>query len=181
MTVPPYVIGTIFLLCFAWSSDHFRNRLYHILVALSIVMIGLILTITLPLKNTGGRYAGLVILLAGTFITSPLTAAWLAGNTPEPGKRTVVIGINGWGNLAGIIGSQLFQAKYGPDYHYPLSVTLGLVAVSLLGYTTYRFVLQFANKRKAKKVAVMTPEEIEDENSNDIRYADAKYTFVYGL
>jgi hypothetical protein len=42
-------------------------------------------------------------------------------------------------------------------------------------------VLQFANKRKAKKVAAMTPEEIEDENSNDVRYADAKYTFVYGL
>jgi hypothetical protein len=118
MTVPPYVIGAIFLLCFAWSSDHFRNRLYHILVALSIVMIGLILTITLPLENTGGRYAGLVILLAGTFITSPLTAAWLAGNTPEPGKRTVVIGINGWGNLAGIIGSELFLAKYSPDYRY---------------------------------------------------------------
>jgi len=181
MTVPPYVIGAIFLLCFAWSSDHFRNRLYHILVALSIVMIGLIMTITLPLANTGGRYAGLVILLAGTFITSPLTAAWLAGNTPEPGKRTVVIGINGWGNLAGIIGSELFLAKYGPDYHYPLSVTLGLVAVSVVGYTAYRFALQFANKRKAKKVAAMTPEEIEDENTNDIRYADSKYTFVYGL
>jgi MFS family permease len=181
MTVPPYVIGAFLLLCFAFSSDHFRNRLYHILVALVIVMVGLILTTTLPLENTGGRYAGLVILLAGTFIASPITAAWLAGNTPEPGKRTVVIGINGWGNLAGIIGSQLFLAEYGPTYHKPLILTLILVAISFVGYTGYRFALQAANNYKAKKVAQMTPEEIEEENTNDVRWADRKYTFVYGL
>ncbi|KAJ6102308.1 MFS general substrate transporter [Penicillium sp. IBT 16267x] len=181
MTVPPYVIGAVLLLCFAFSSDHFRNRLYHILGALIIVMIGLILTVTLPLENVGGRYAGLVILLAGTFIASPLTAAWLAGNTPEPGKRTVVIGINGWGNLAGIIGSELFLAKYGPTYHYPLVLTLVLVAVAFVGYVAYRFALKAANIHKAKKVAQMTPEEIEEESSNDVRWADRKYTFVYGL
>lgn len=181
MTVPPYVIGALLLLCFAFSSDHFRNRLYHILVALLIVMIGLVLTITLPLDNTGGRYAGLVILLAGTFIASPITAAWLAGNTPEPGKRTVVIGINGWGNLAGIIGSQLFLAKYGPTYHFPLVITLILVAIAFVGYTAYRFALQAANRYKAKKVAQMTPEDIEEEKTNDVRWADRKYTFVYGL
>jgi hypothetical protein len=181
MTVPPYVIGTFLLLCFAFSSDHFRNRLYHILVALVIVMVGLILATTLPLENTGGRYAGLVILLAGTFIASPITAAWLAGNTPEPGKRTVVIGINGWGNLAGIIGSQLFLAEYGPTYHKPLILTLILVVIAFVGYTGYRFALQAANNYKAKKVAQMTPEEIEEENTNDVRWADRKYTFVYGL
>ncbi|RFU30412.1 hypothetical protein B7463_g5923, partial [Scytalidium lignicola] len=181
MTVPPYVIGAILLLCFAYSSDHFRNRLYHVLGALIIVMVGLIMTITLPLDNVGGRYAGLVILLAGTFITSPITAAWLAGNTPEPGKRTVVIGINGYGNLAGIIGSELFLAKYGPTYHLPLIITLILVAVAFVGYIAYRFALQAANRYKAKKVAQMTPEEIEQENTNDVRWADRKYTFVYGL
>jgi hypothetical protein len=181
MTVPPYVIGAFLLFCFALSSDHFRNRLYHILVALVIVMIGLIVTITTPLDNIGGRYAGLTILLAGTFITSPLTAAWLAGNTPEPGKRTVVIGINGFGNLAGIIGSELFLAKYGPTYHYPLGITLGLVGVSIIGYVSYRFALKWANKYKAKKIAQMTPEQIEEERTNDVRWADRKYTFVYGL
>jgi hypothetical protein len=180
MTVPPYVIGAGLLLCFAWSSDHFRNRQYHILIALIIVMIGLIMCVTIPLQNIGARYAGLVILLAGTFITSPLTAAWLAGNTPEPGKRTIVIGINGWGNLAGIIGSELFLSKYGPDYRYPLQLTLALIAVAFVGYVAYGITLRLVNKWKAKKVAAMTPQEIEDENVNDIRHADRKYTFIYG-
>lgn len=63
MTVPPYVIGAACLLVFSFVSDHFHTRLWPILVALVIDMIGLVMTITLPL-DIGGRYAGLVILLA---------------------------------------------------------------------------------------------------------------------
>ncbi len=93
----------------------------------------------------------------------------------------MVLAINGWGNLAGIIGSELLQPKYGPDYQFPLKVTLGLVGVSFVGYVAYYFELRFANKYKAKKVAAMTPEELEHENFSDKRYADRKWTFVYGL
>lgn len=180
MTVPPYVVGTIFLLIFAYSSDHFKNRTYHILGGLAIVLIGLIIIITLPLTNTGGRYAGLVVLLAGTFISAPITVAWLAGNTPEPGKRTIILGINGWGNIGGIIGSELFLSKYGPTYHFPLKVTAGLIAASFVGYSCYRLLFLFVNKYKARKVAGMTPEQVEEENMNGTRYADKKWTFVYG-
>ena len=47
MTVPPYVIGTIVLLIFAYLSDHFRTRVFRsrvfpILGGLAIVLIGLI-------------------------------------------------------------------------------------------------------------------------------------------
>lgn len=182
MTVPPYVLGTIMLLAFAYSSDHFRERTCHILVGLLIVIIGLIVVIALPLENVHGRYGGLVVLLAGTFIAAPITVAWLSQNTPEPGKRTFVLGINGWGNLGGIIGSELFLAKYGPDYHYPLKVTVGLIAVAWVGYACYHFELRAVNKYKAKKVRGMSPDEIHEETERaDKRYADRKWTFVYGL
>jgi hypothetical protein len=181
MTVPPYVIGTICLLCFAYSSDHFHERTLHILGGLTIVLIGLILVITLPLENIHGRYGGLVVLLAGTFIAAPITVAWLAGNTPEPGKRAVVLGINGWGNLGGIIGSELYLSKYGPDYHFPLKVTAGLIAISWVGYAAYHFELRAANRYKRKKIAGLTEREIDQEYEGGKRYADRKWTFVYGL
>ncbi len=181
MTVPPYFIGTIVLLVLAYSSDRFHNRVYHILISLSILMVGLIITVTLPLQNIGARYAGLVILLAGTFTVSPITTSWLAGNTPEPGKRTVVIGLNGWGNLAGVIGAEIFLSKYGPTYVYPLKITLAMVAVAFVGFAGNAAVLMFVNKYKARKVAAMQSEEIEEEIRSDKRYADKKWTFVYGL
>lgn len=181
MTVPPYVIGTLVLLLLAASSDHFHERTLHILIGITIVIIGLILVIVLPLNNIHGRYGGLVVLLAGTFVAAPITVAWLAGNTPEPGKRTFLLGINGWGNLGGIIGTELFLSKYGPDYHYPLKVTVGLIAVAWIGYAAYHFELRFANRWKAKKISRMSPEEIEEEERGNKRYADKKWTFVYGL
>ena len=75
---------------------------------MTIVLIGLIMTITIPLENTGGRYAGLLIMIMGAFINSPIVSAWVAGNAPEPGKRTLQLAINGWGNLSGVIGSELY-------------------------------------------------------------------------
>lgn len=105
----------------------------------------------------------------------------LVSNTPETGKRTFVLGLNGFGNLGGIIGSELFLSRYGPDYHYSLKVTAGLIAASCVGYAAYHFELRFANWYKAKKIANMTPEELEEEHTNDVRYADRKWTFVYRL
>ncbi len=56
------------------------ERGYHIFVGLLITLIGLIVTVTV--KAHGGKYAGLCILLFGSYISAPLTVAWLSGNTP---------------------------------------------------------------------------------------------------
>ncbi|KAF1958641.1 MFS general substrate transporter [Byssothecium circinans] len=181
MTVPPYVIGAALLLIFAYSSDHFRERTLHILAGLLLVMIGLIMAFSIPLNYPAARYGGIIVLISGTFIAAPITVAWLSGNTPEPGKRAIVLGINGWGNLGGVVGSELFLARYGPSYIFPLKTTTGLVAISLVGYAAYYFELRMWNKYKAKHIASMTPKEIEEENTNDVRYADKKWTFVYGV
>jgi hypothetical protein len=45
------------------------------------------------------------VLQIGSYTAPPLTVAWLAQNTPSPGKRAIILGFNGWGNLAGVIGS----------------------------------------------------------------------------
>lgn len=91
-----------------------QERGYHILLGLLITLVGLIITVTAP--THGSKYAGLCILTFGSYVSAPLTVAWLSGNTPEPGKRALVLGVNGFGNLSGVIGSQLFRPEYSPDY-----------------------------------------------------------------
>ena len=99
----------------------------------------------------------------------------------ETGKRSLVLGVNGFGNLAGVIGGQLYKHQYAPDYRLPFYVTLGFVATALLGYTSYRFTLQAVNKRRKNIIANKDAVQIETERTDDIRYADRKWTFVYGL
>ena len=91
-----------------------KERGYHILFGLLIALLGLIITVTAHAH--GAKYAGLCILLFGSYVSAPLTVAWLSGNTPEPGKRALVLGVNGFGNLAGVIGAQLFRESYAPEY-----------------------------------------------------------------
>ncbi|KAJ4401639.1 hypothetical protein N0V91_007811 [Didymella pomorum] len=172
MSVPPYLFGAATLYLFALSSDHRRERGYHVIGGLSIALIGLIITVLG--SATTVKYAGLCILLSGSYVPGPLTAAWLSGNTP-------VLGGNGFGNLAGVIGGQLYKHKYAPHYRLPFHVTLGFVATALLGYTAYRFTLKAVNARRKNILASKTAAEIEEERINDTRYADRKWTFTYGL
>lgn len=93
----------------------------------------------------------------------------------------MVLGVNGFGNLAGIIGSELFQSKYGPRYLLPFYVTLGFVATALVGYLSYRYTLLAVNKWRAKKMVGWTDADREAERLSEKRYGDKKYTFMYGL
>jgi hypothetical protein len=99
----------------------------------------------------------------------------------EPGKRSLILGITGFGNLSGVIGSQLYRKAYAPKYLVPFYATLGFVAAALIGYVAYRFILEAVNMRKIKWLERKSSEEVEAETLNAERYADAKMTFVYGL
>ena len=80
-----------------------------------------------------------------------------------------------------MIGSQLFRAEYAPRYLPAFYASLGIIIVAFIGYAAYRFTLKFVNKRRARTIADWSEEQIEDERINDVRYADKKLTFVYGL
>ncbi|KZO92931.1 MFS general substrate transporter [Calocera viscosa TUFC12733] len=181
LSVPPYVAGACVVLLMSWLSDRYRKRGLFIVIGLFVVIIGLILTVTLPLANTNARYGALIILLAGTFVATPLNTSWLASNTPDPGKRTLVLSLNNWSNLAQVYASELFQPQYGPDYQLPMRVLLGLMCLAVVGYTTNSVVLLLVNRWKARQVAKMTAEELQQENVSDKRVGDKKLTFIYGI
>ncbi|KAH8893172.1 hypothetical protein GQ53DRAFT_821898 [Thozetella sp. PMI_491] len=67
-----------------------------------------------------------------------------------------------------------------PALHRPRATTIGLAAATLVQLGLNGVVLWLVHRRKAKKLAAMTPEEIVEENTNDVRYGDKKYTIVYG-
>lgn len=92
-----------------------------------------------------------------------------------------MLGFNGFGNLAGIIGSELFQSKYAPRYLIPFYATLGFIATSIIGYVAYRYTLLAVNKWRMKKMDGWTEGDKEIEGLSDERFGDKKYTFMYGL
>jgi len=149
LSIPPFLLGAVTLWAVTYFSDRARQRIPYILLGLALNLIGLLSALLLPSDYLNTRYLALCILLSGSFIASPLTVAWISGNIREPGKRAVALGINGWGNLAGVIAGQLFSPRYAPAYTRPLAVTAGCVTVSMLGYIAFWGALVRENKRRA--------------------------------
>ncbi|EAT77977.2 hypothetical protein SNOG_14785 [Parastagonospora nodorum SN15] len=150
LTAPPHICGAIVLFCFAWYSDLHRIRLIPVLYGLAIMVAGLTIVVALPVSWAIPRYLALNLLLSGTYVASPLTVAWISGNTPSPGKRAVLLGINGWGNLAGIIAAMLYRPSYAESgYIVPFWWTLISVALSAIGYLV--FLRRLRNENATRK------------------------------
>jgi disulfide bond formation protein DsbB len=131
-------------------------------------------------KNNKLRYVFVHICLAGAGTGGPVVVAWLTDNTPDKGTRSLIIGFNGYSNIAGVIAGQLFKKKYAPTYKRPLTITMILISLGCLGYLAMRAVLMFENKRRAKVIAGWTDEQYEEERRTTERRGDHKLTFVYG-
>ncbi|KAL6703809.1 hypothetical protein ACN47E_009028 [Coniothyrium glycines] len=165
MTAPPHFCGAITLFLFAHYSDKRQIRLKPILFGLIIVVTGLVLVVMLPVTWPISRYLALNVLLAGNYVASPLTVAWISGNTPSPGKRALLLGINGWGNLAGVVSAMLFRPKYAEaGYIVPFWWTLILVACAAVGYLLFLRRLQAENRVRHDIVQKWSEGDVQKEN-----------------
>ncbi|SMR53409.1 unnamed protein product [Zymoseptoria tritici ST99CH_3D1] len=211
LSAPPFACGALVLFAFTIWSDRSRQRLVPILWGLVLLVIGLVIAVATPVEQYWLRYFALCVLLSGSFIASPLTVAWLANNTPEPGKRAILLGINGWGNLAGVFVSVLFTPQ-DRDEGYVRSFTVLLVGVlvAFAGFVLFRVLLVRENRFRERVVGGWTEDDkaredligdvlIEERGGKKFaraiglekvkawfgweeeRRGDAKMTFRYGL
>jgi hypothetical protein len=146
---------------------------------MGLAIIGLVvMTVS---DNAHLRYGFTHVCLAGAFTAGPLAVAWLSGNTPLKGTRSIIIGINGYSNLAGVIAGQLFKVQYAPSYNYPLHATMIMIAVGMVGFLAIRGAYMYTNRWRANKTIGWTEQQYREEAKSGVRRGDQRYTFVYGL
>ena len=126
------------------------------------------------------RYGFLHVCLMGAANMGPLVPAWLADNTPDMGTRSIIIGLNGYSNIGGVIAGQLYKESYAPSFQYPLKVTMILVVIGLCGFASGRVIYMVENRRRTRITAGWTPEQFEAERKNPARRGHQKLTFIYG-
>ncbi|KAL4982740.1 major facilitator superfamily domain-containing protein [Aspergillus falconensis] len=177
MAVPPFIVGTAGLIAIVYSSDHLKERSLHTVFGMALGLIGCVVMATSHSEKL--RYGFAHVCLAGVFAGGPLVAVWLASNTPNKACRSVILGINGWSNLAGVIAGQLFKSKYAPGYKYPLVVTMVLIAVGMGGFVAMRVVYMWENRRRRAIMRAWDEGEYEEEQNRMDRRGDRKITWVY--
>ncbi|GIZ48523.1 hypothetical protein CKM354_001157700 [Cercospora kikuchii] len=178
MSVPPFVVGTVGLLIIVYSSDHFRERSLHTVGGMCLGIVGCIVMATSV--NTQLRYGFAHVCMAGVFVGGPLIAVLLAGNTPWKGTRSVIMGVNGWSNIAGVIAGQLFKSRYRPRYELPLIVTMIIMACGICGLVFLKLMYIRENRQRARTTATWDESDYAAEATSEERRGDQKRTFMYG-
>ncbi|KAJ6185147.1 hypothetical protein N7519_006448 [Penicillium mononematosum] len=115
-TVAPNLVGAVFLLCVAKSSDYFRERTFHIVFSLTVSLVGMIVLIAIDVQNNKGvAYFACFLMAAGSYIPSCLVHAWHNNNNVHENSRAANTGFFvGLGNFAGVLSAGTFRTQYAP-------------------------------------------------------------------
>jgi len=124
-TVAPNAVGFCVLLCITYSSDYFRERTFHIVLALCISLVGLIILATIDVvHNKAVAYFACFMLASGAYIPSCLVHSWHNNNNLNENARAATTGLMvGLGNLGGIVSAATFRQQYAPKYVPTLAAT----------------------------------------------------------
>ncbi|KAJ5032350.1 uncharacterized protein L3040_008956 [Drepanopeziza brunnea f. sp. 'multigermtubi'] len=175
LSVPPYAVAACLTVLIGFIADRTRQRgLCNMAVAL-IGIAGFAMLLGSDQPNI--KYAGTFLGAMGIYPCIANTISWVANNTEGVYKRGVVLGfVIGWGNLNGIVSSNIYQKSPFVSGH---ATVMAYMIVCLLGGSALlRFLLARENKlrgagRRDHWVEGMS--EREAEKLGDMR-PDFRYT-----
>jgi hypothetical protein len=185
MTVPIYVTALLFVIGFAWWSDHIQQRTPFIMAGFAIACIGLIGELAIPHPaDTGASYFFLFLVAAGLY--SPfITLVCMIGNNLAPSsKRAVGMAILiSFGNFGGICGSNIFLAAQAPRYPAGFGTGLGICVAAIIAAYILRLEYARENKKRDKFMEGKTVEEIKAQYTDEelLRLGDRSPFFRYTL
>ncbi|KAL1975469.1 hypothetical protein VTN31DRAFT_3861 [Thermomyces dupontii] len=166
LSVPPYTLAAILTVFIGWVADRTRARGICNIVMATIGAVGF--AMLLGAKTPGTRYAGTFLGTAGIYPTIANSIAWTSNNVEGVYKRGVTLGIMiGWGNLNGIVSSNIYRGEDAPNFYPGHSTVLGYLTVFLLGGSILQTVLlRIENRRRRQgerdyRIQGLTPSQID--------------------
>ncbi|KAI9459749.1 major facilitator superfamily domain-containing protein [Boletus coccyginus] len=155
MAAPPWIFASICCIINAWNCDRTGERYFHMVAWWWVAILGYI--ISLATMSTGGRYCSL-FLMTSAFCGTALVLNWVSNVIPRPpAKRSAAMGmVNGVGCLGVIMGSYIWKANWGPEYHQSMTIALCAFALaSILGLVVRQMLIR-ENKRMEREEQELT-------------------------
>lgn len=131
MTVPPYIVGAIFVIASAVLSSKTDRR--NLILAYSAVPCIIGYTLFLASRNARVRYAAIFIIVTGAFNGGALCNAQVSANVVSDTARSSAIGTNVmFGNIGGLIATWAFLPKDAPSFPIGNGLNLAVQAMVLI-------------------------------------------------
>src|SRR5271170_840203 len=134
-------------------------------------------------RNPHVAYTGTFLGAIGIYPCIANTITWVGNNVEGVYKRGVVLGtVIAWGNLNGVMSSNIYRSQDAPWYRLGHSVVLGYLAVGLLfGSIINYFFLSIGNRRRMNATDESRSQKLhglseEDEQQLADFHPDFRYT-----
>ncbi|KGO37065.1 Major facilitator superfamily domain, general substrate transporter [Penicillium expansum] len=179
LSVPPYAAAAVLTVTVGFIADRTRQRgLCNIAVSF-LGMIGF--AMLLGCESAGARYAGTFLGAMGIYPAIANTISWTSNNTEGVYKRGVSLGfIIGWGNLNGIVSSNIYRDDDKPRYYPGHGVVLGYLVLFLFGGSVVQYLL--LRRENGKRRRGERDHWIEGLDQNQIELlGDKRPDFIYTL
>jgi len=118
--------------------------------------------------SAGVKYFALFLIVPGGFITQPITLVWLSNLVSGHYKRSVSSAMQvGFGNLGGIVASNVFLESEAPRYKTGYGVSLGMLWVSGAACTALFFFVKRENRMRCAGKRDWRLQEVDADNLGD--------------
>ncbi|RAK80017.1 MFS general substrate transporter [Aspergillus fijiensis CBS 313.89] len=147
LSVPPYACAAILTVSIGYLADRTRQRgLCNICVSL-IGIAGFCML--LGSKTPGVQYAGVFLGAMGIYPCIANTISWVSNNVEGVYKRGITLGLMiGWGNLNGIVSSNIYRIEDAPRFYPGHGVVLGYLVMFLFGGSVTQYLLLRKENRR---------------------------------
>ena len=163
LTPPAYCCGCVILLLTCRSSDHFRERSFHMAFAITLTLTGLIILATVDTeKNTAVAYFAFFMLTSGAFTPSCIFHSWHNNNEATENGRAAITGfLVGAANSGGIFSSLSFNAKTAPNYIPAMYMGVAFQCFGICAVLSLGFWFRWDNRRRDKaQGVVLKPKDV---------------------
>ena len=128
-SIPIFVVATIVALIIALCTDRLQHRYSFCLLGIAVATIGYILLLLPPgTVSPSVRYFALFVIVAGGYITQPVTLTWISNCMGGHYKRSIAAAMQvGFGNCGGIVASTIYKAAEAPRYRTGYGTSLALL------------------------------------------------------
>ncbi len=148
LSVPPYAVAAVATIFIGWLADRTKQRgVYNIFMSLfGIAGFAMLL----GSSNPRVQYAGVFLGALGIYPCIPNTISWASNNVEGVYKRGVTLGfVIGWGNLNGVVSSNIYRGRDSPRYFLGHGVVLAYLTCFLFGGSIVtRLMLAMENKKR---------------------------------
>ncbi|KAK0935149.1 hypothetical protein LTR29_013249 [Friedmanniomyces endolithicus] len=167
-SIPIFIVAAVVCMATAWCSDRLRHRYAFAITGICIATIGYVVLLCQHSVSINGRYAAIFLIVSGGYMCQPITLGWINNTMGGHYKRSVASAFQvGFGNIGGIIASNIFITNQAPLYKTGYGVSLALIWVTALSCTGLLVGLMVENRKRERGDRDWRLETSEADNLGD--------------